>query len=787
MFSMAGIIITGFVTDEDSMALAGANVHWHETHRGVATDENGFFEIEQKTGEKSLMVSYTGYQTVMITVDANTALPLRISLKGEVELSEVIVSERAMGMLSSRTDVLQTQKLSIAELGRAACCNLAESFETNPSVDVSYADASTGARQIKLLGLSGTYVQMLTENYPNFRGAASLYGLDYVPGPWMESIQISKGTSSVKNGYEAIAGQINVEYKKPFTADVFSANLFGSDAGRYEANADASYHLNENLYTGVFLHYSADKVIHDDNGDGFLDIPLKEQINFMNRWQHRTDRYVSQYGVRVLHEDRTGGQTTGILKPNRFLKPVRFDSADDAYHISIGTNRVEGFTKQAYIINPARVESVAAIVSASYHEQKSAYDRTLYNVFQRNLYASLMYEAQYSKTSNLSAGMSLNYDGFDENLTGLSASNLTGLSASVIANEVKQSFSNLTGLQQNLTGLEDLLGLTTTTFDRSEIVPGAYLQYTMNFNDKLIVLVGVRADYRKLTAASGEGEGEGNAFVTPRLHLKYNPFTWLNIRASAGLGYRTANILTENNYLLASSRRFTIDANLKQEKALNTGLNFAFYIPLGGKDLIINAEWYYTDFMRQVVTDMDSDPHEVRFYNLQGKSYSNSAQLEASYQFPFVRGLSATVAYRLTDAKTDYRNTAGVTTRLRKPLVSDYKGLFTASWVSPLKKWQLDLTGQFSGGGRMPSPDPVQPLWETTYKPFQLWNAQITKYFRTWSVYLGSENMFNFMQMNPIVDAANPRGDNFDGTMLWGPIHGRKLYIGLRYNLPRPD
>ncbi|MDR1813628.1 MAG: TonB-dependent receptor [Tannerella sp.] len=745
VFSIAGDKIRGYVTDEDGVALIGANVHWHETHRGVVTDENGFFEIEQKSGEKSLMVSYIGYKTVTLAIDKPSAEPLRITLSGEVELDEVVVTERQMGMLSSRTDIFQTQKLTVAELGRAACCNLAESFETNPSVDVSYADASTGARQIKLLGLSGTYVQMLTENYPNFRGAASLYGLDYVPGPWMESIQISKGTSSVKNGYEAIAGQINVEYKKPFTADIFSANLFGSDAGRYEANADASYHLNENLYTGFFVHYSADKVKHDDNGDGFLDIPLKEQMNFMNRWQHRTDRYVAQYGIRFLHEDRTGGQAAGAkLKLNRVSNFVKVGNpADDAYHIGIGTNRVEGYTKQAYIINPERVESVAAIVSGSYHEQKSFYDRTPYNVYQNNLYASLMYEAQYSPKHNISAGLSLNYDGFDENLT----------------------LANQTGLEER------------QIYNRKEVVPGAYLQYTLNLNDKFILLTGVRADHSSVY----------KTFITPRIHLKYNPLTWLNIRASAGMGYRTANILTENNYLLSSSRRFTIDDNLKQEKAYNTGLNFAFYIPLGGKDLIVNTEWYYTNFLQQVVTDMDSDPHEVHFYNLQGKSYSNNAQIETTYQFPFVRGLTMTVAYRITDAKTDYRNAAGITSRLRKPLISDYKGLLTVSWLSPLKKWQLDLTGQFNGGGRMPNPDPVNPLWEKTYKPFQIWNAQVTKYFRTWSVYLGSENMFNFMQMNPIIDAANPRGDNFDGSMIWGPVHGRKIYLGLRYNIPRLD
>lgn len=722
----ANDVIKGYVYDDQEQPVIGANVYWKQSLKGTTSDVNGYFELEQNGNEKQLVVSYIGYTTAELTV-TNAGKPLRIALKGEVELQEVVINERRMGTISSRTSVLQTQRITYDELCRAACCNLAESFETNPSVDVSYSDAATGARQIKLLGLSGTYVQMLTENYPNFRGAASLYGLDYVPGPWMESIQVSKGTSSVKNGYEALAGQINVEYKKPATADIVSANVFASDAGRYEGNADASWHINDNLSTGLLVHYSKDGKQHDGNDDGFLDMPEKEQVNIMNRWQHRTDKYVAQYGVRYLHENRTGGQMT---KHNKHEIP-------DPYIIDLKTNRFEGFTKQAYIINPDKVESVALILSGSYHEQKSMYDRTPYNVYQNNLYASLMYEKEFTPMHNLSTGLSLNYDGFDENL-----------------------------LQNGIRSI----------FDRTETVPGAYAQYTFNLNDKLILLAGIRGDYSSL---------HDNFFVTPRMHLKYNPFDWFHVRASAGKGFRTANVLTENNFLLSSSRKMVIDDNLDQEEAWNTGLNLSFYIPIAGKDLTINAEWYYTNFQKQVVVDMDSDPHAVFFYNLDGKSYSNSYQIEATYPFPFLRGFTLTAAYRYTDSKTDYQNAEGKTTRLKKPLVSDYKGLVTASYQTPLKKWQFDVTGQFNGGGRMPEPDVDNPLWDKKFSSYNIWNAQVTKFFRQWSVYVGSENLFDFTQDHPIIDAANPRGDNFDGTMVWGPVHGRKIYVGLRFNIGR--
>lgn len=713
--------VKGHVFDDNNQPIIGANVYWEGTQQGTTTDVDGAFELKTRKSTNKLVVSYIGYETFVMPV-TNTDESLTIKLKGEVTLEEVVISERKIGTIASRTSVLQTQKITYDELCRAACCNLAESFETNPSVDVSYADAATGARQIKLLGLAGTYVQMLTENYPNFRGAASLYGLDYVPGAWMESIQVSKGTSSVKNGYEALAGQINVEFKKPPTADIFSVNLFGSDAGRYEGNADASWHINDKVSTGLLVHYSNDKKQHDGNDDGFLDTPLREQVNLMNRWYHKLDNYVAQYGVRYLHESRTGGQVT---KHHDFTDP---------YRVQLNTNRAELYTKQAYIIDKEKVESVALILSGSYHEQKSMYDRTPYNVYQNNVYASLLYEKEFSPAHSLSTGLSMNYDGFNENL---------------LQNDVRK------------------------VFDRTEVVPGAYVQYTYNLNDKLILLGGIRADYSSLY----------DFFVTPRVHIKYNPFDWFHVRASAGKGFRTANILAENNFLLSSSRKMNIADNLDQEEAWNTGVNLSFYIPLFGKELTLTGEWYYTDFLKQVVVDMDSDPHAVSFYNLDGKSYSNSFQVEATY--PFFRGFTLTAAYRYTDAKTDYRNAEGVTQRLKKPLVSDYKALATASYQTPLKKWQFDLTGQFNGGGRMPTPDATNPLWKPNFNAYTVVNAQITKYFRRWSVYVGAENLFDYKQSHPIIDAENPRGDNFDGSMVWGPVHGRKIYAGLRFNISR--
>jgi outer membrane receptor for ferrienterochelin and colicin len=718
--------VRGTVTDKEGTPLSGANVLWINTTVGAITTGDGRFSIDKPVGAQQLVVRFIGYEndTIQVT-DKDTVLD--IILREGLELSEVQVVSRKLGTMKLRNSVMNEDMITGAELSRAACCNLGESFVTNPSVDVSYSDAATGAKQIRLLGLSGAYVQMLTENIPNYRGAAAPYGLGYAPGPWMQNIQISKGTSSVKNGYESLAGQINVEFKKPQIADIVSANLFASSTGRFEANADASIQLSPRWTTMLLTHYENETKSHDANNDGFADIPKVEQHNVWNRWAYMGDHYVFQAGIKAMAEERNSGQVSH-----------GGGGMSDPYAIRMKTGRYEFFTKNAYIFNKEKITNMALILSGTLHDQDAVYGGKLYDVDQKNVYASLLFETEFSPLHSLSTGLSFNYDGYDQRYR--------------LTND--ESDSHVKSLSK-------------------ESVTGAYAQYTFNASDRFIFMAGLRGDY----------SNEYGFFVTPRTHIKYIPNEYVHFRLSAGKGYRTNHVLAENNYLLASSRKVNIPESLKQEEAWNYGASASAYIPVSGKTLNVNAEYYYTDFRNQMVVDMDTDPHAVSFLNLNGKSYSCAFQIEASY--PFFEGFSLTAAYRHTDVKTTYNGKL-----LEKPLTGKYKGLFTASYQTPLGLWQFDATLQMNGGGRMPKPyamDNGSLSWDYRYGSFEQLSAQVTRYFRHWSVYIGGENLTNYKQRNPIIGAANPWVENFDSTMIWGPMHGAKYYIGLRYNLPRNE
>ena len=763
----------GTVLDDKGEPLVGANVYWAGTTVGVATDIDGRFELEPVKGTNLLVTSFMGFHNDTTAVTAHSELT--IVLVSDLLLEEVDIVERKMAVLRSRVSPLTTETLTGEALCMAACCNLSESFETSASVDVAYSDAATGAKQIRLLGLSGTYVQLLTENTPNIRGLAQSFGMEYIPGPWMDAIQVSKGTSSVLNGYEAIAGQINVEYLKPQTQDPIALNAMISTETHAEVNATGGWDVNDKVSTGILFHAQNMSLELDHNHDGFLDMPKNTNVNLLNRWYVKTGDYTGQFLVRGLYDRRQGGQTQETKEV--FASP---------YHIDLNTWRVDGFMKNGYVFDADLGTSIGIITSASYHNQQNTYGPRQWNAAQTNAYLNAIFQTSFDDSATdfwddhshkLSVGLSVNYDGYDETLH----------------------------LTQGIDQYDYLM-------PRWEVTPGIFAEYTYTYKDKVTLLVGIREDY-----STSYG-----FFTTPRMNLRYAPFEWWTLRGSVGLGYRSPNAIADNAAYLASNRMYYLydrvldngygimDNGLAQERSMNTGLSTVFYIPMGNRELQLSGEYYYTNFLDGVVADMDRSLHGITLYNLSdvenARYFSHNWQVEATMEV--LRGWTMTAAFRYTDVKQTTFNTVVNEWQLRdKPLQNKFKGIITTSYQTPLKTWQFDLTAQFNGEGRMPDGF-VIPAGSNQYRMhngyiYHKWYpqllGQVTKFFRTWSIYLGAENMTNFTQDNPIVGDrleakgerhggfVNPYSSNYDASMIWAPIHGWKLYLGFRWALERAE
>ncbi len=705
--------------------LSGASVIWLGTTSGVSTDSSGVFFIKNDGKVKRLVISYTGYKADTINVVDNNEM--KIILAANKQLREVTVISKQRSTYLSALNPIRTQIMTEKELFKAACCNLSESFETNPSVDVSYNDAVTGSKQIQLLGLSGNYTQLTVENLPGPRGIATPLGLNSIAGPWVESIQLTKGIGSVANGYESIAGQINVELKKPENSEKLFANVYINDFGKTDLNLNLSKKIGKKWSTGLLLHddFITNRSV-DFNKDGFRDLPTGNQFSLINRWKYDNGNgFLAQFGVKYLNDKRTGGEVT--------FDPNTDKNSTNKYGLGINTERYEAFAKIGYVFPEKKYKSIGLQLSAIDHRQNSYFGLTTYDAKQQNYYANLIYQSIINNTNHkFRTGISFMFDKYNEDFNAVN-------------------------------------------YKRSEQVPGAFFEYTFTPSEKFSVIAGLRADYNSLF----------EFFATPRIHVRYEPVKGTTFRLSAGRGQRTANIFAENSSVFVSSRQVNIITNetgkaygLNAEVAWNKGISFDQKFKLFHRDGMLSLDFFRNDFNNQVVVDLE-DPREVNFYNLQGRSYSNSFQAELNIE-P-VEKLEVRLAYRFFDVKTTYSGKL-----LQRPLIANHRAFINLAYA--INSWKFDYTANYNGKKRIPGTEtnPVQYQRAQNSPSFFLMNAQISKTVgkkHPMDFYIGGENLAGYFQKDVIVAADQPFGPYFDASLVWGPVTGRMFYIGWRYKI----
>ncbi len=692
-----------------------ANVYWFGTQSGTSTDTLGQFELPLSEKTNVLIISYVGYKSD--TMEIAEKDKLTIVLKQSSELEGVDVVYRQRGTEISYMNTLKVEAMGEKELFKAACCNLSESFETNPSIDVAFTDAVTGTKQIQMLGLDGKYSQITREQMPAVRGLSSVQGMTYIPGSWIQSIQLNKGAGSVVNGFESVTGQINVELKKPENSERWFINGYGNQGGRTELNVNATQRVSEKVSTVVLLHGSLRPLEIDGNNDGFIDFPSGYHLNAINRWRfEQRNGWEGQAGVNVLTEDRQGGQLSS-------------ETAAPKYQLGWNTNRAELWGKTGYIFPKAKYRSVGFQGSAIYHDQTSFYGSRQYDSEQRSGYFNSIYQSIIgTSTHKYRAGLSVQYDLYNERLDSLQ-------------------------------------------FDREEIVPGAFLEYTFSYFDKFAVVVGIRGDYHNYYGF----------FFTPRLHARYEIREGSVLRLSAGRGQRTSNVISENASLLATSRTWDIQGNpaiqgfgLEPEVAWNFGLNLTQDFRLDYRPGAIAVDLYHTVFENQTIVDME-DPRQVVFYNLNGESFATSIQAQVDYEL--YRRVEMRMAYRWQDVRTTYGKSLK-----DKPYVSKHRAFINLGYET-LNGWNFDYTVLWQGQKRIPSTDANPTVYQRAIRSpdIFLMNAQITKSWKErFDVYVGMENITNVKQNNPILASEQPFGPYFDTSLMWGPIFGRMTYVGFR-------
>lgn len=726
----------GTVVDEANLPLMGAEVYWNGTQIGVSTDDNGTFTLKRTENSNTLVISYIGYKTKTVKVTNSEAL--HIQLEPQSALEEVVVTQKRGNTMKSQWQVANLHTMSSGELLKAACCNLSESFSTNPSIDVNFSDAVTGNKQIKMLGLTSPYILMAEENIPAMRGASQAYGLSFVPGTWIESIQITKGAGSVINGYESISGQINYEIEKPINARPFFLNLYTSEDSRYELNAHTKVKLSDKWATSLLAHGNVRQRKSDHNHDGFIDNPIGNQINLLNRWQYSNAEkgWVSFLNLNYMKDERQAGQID--------YNPLTDKGTTNAWGSEVNSERFTLSNKIGYVFPDTPYKSIGLQNSFQSHRQDSYFGLNSYDIHQKSWYGNLIYNSIIGNTQHkFATGLSGTYDDYNELLT-----------TSALAGD----------------------------FSRIDRSVGAFFEYTYDNSSNFSFVAGIRADSHN---------NLGN-FITPRFHLRYNPWKQATFRLSAGRGKRAANVIAENQQLLASSRQLHIIGGdggklygLNPEIAWNYGASFLQAFKIWGKNAELSVDLYRTHFDNQVVVDLDHSPQQALFYNLDGKSFANSLQAEVS--ITPVKGLDFKAAYKYYDVQTQF--TKG---QLEKTLTPKHRWFANIAYETAdthennHSQWKFDVTFNWLGEQRLPTTatNPL-PYRLSDYAPsFATLNAQITRVFsKTFEVYVGGENITNYKQANGILAADAPFGAYFDSTMQYAPAFGQMYYAGLRFKL----
>ena len=701
----------------------GAKIKLLQAKTGAVSREDGTFELVlPKELPDTLVISAFGYNPdTLIVSKKDRFTALNILLYSDKLLPEILIEYRKNGHSISRLKTLHVEELTAIELRKAACCNLSESFETNASVDVNITDAVSGAKKIQMMGLDGVYTQIQMENIPYLRGLESAFGLSSLSGTWIESIQITKGTGNVVNGYESMAGLVNLELKKPDEMEKIYLNVYQNIFGRSEFNFNKGIILNPKWSTGFLGHVSSTYGNIDRNKDAFRDLPTGDNTAFMNRWAYKGKKMEAQFGINFYRDRKVGGQTSFFRNEENQVDTVNYGVLINSKHIDI-YGKTGFFGKRP-------MQSLGIVYNIKHQEIDGFFGLKNFSGLEKRGYINVIYD----------------------DIIGTSDHTIK-IGTSFVAIDISQKADTLSQ-------------------KRMELVPGIFAEYTYT-GRRLTGVFGSRYDYHSIFREQ----------FSPRVHLKYLLSEMTDLRFTAGKGWRVPNFIIDNISLLASSKQWIAPSETKPEISWNIGGSLVHEMKIFERKASISLDFYHTRFENQLIVDRDDAINAIVFSNLKNSSFSNSFQTE--FSFSPIKNLDIRLAYKFLDVEAKYGNemrqqvmiprqrgfvNIAYITRNKR-----WEYDFTCSVFSPSR---LPIQRDFSNDTLLIS-DMKSPI-------YAMINAQITHIYKKFDFYLGGENLTNSIQKNPIIDAANPFGSKFDATNIYMPITGINIYVGIRYAIAK--
>lgn len=744
--------LKGRVINQDKEVVTGAVVLWEGTNVGAIADEKGEFTVNKVKNYNKLITSFIGYITDTLIVN-DKMQDIIITLKpSNLVIDDVIVKSNSQrGNYTAIGGASKLEVISFSGLCKMACCSLAESFENSAAVTVGYSDAISGAKQIKMLGLAGTYTQILEESRAIMRGISAPYSLSYTPGMWLNSIQVSKGITSVTAGAEAITGQINLSTRKPTDPEKLFINGYINPELRTELNVTSAIPLTSDskISTVIMAHVSTDAKsgLMDSNNDGFMDTPKADMINLANKWVFAADNGMQiRFGVKLLAENRL----SGMMDYNESMRDNMLE--DNIYGSEIKNKSFNTYLKIA--------KPVGKSVYDSKHEEENQNNIALvidYDHFSEDAYFGLN---DYFGSQNV-ATLNFMYNHY-----------FSGTSSAIFGlNMVNQSINER--LHNDVPTMDRDLKY---NLDREENIVGVYGEYTLDIDDKFSFIAGLRGDYNSYF---------DKAYITPRGQVKWNLTPTSVLRGSVGMGYRSTNVITDNIGILATGRQIIFKEGFenldRMEKAITYGASYTKeFSVFSEKDIVFSADYFHTSFYNQVYADQEYNSTDVMIYSTDGKSFTDSYQADITW-VPSSR-FEIFATYRYTDAKMTLTRANGTTEFIDRPLVSRYKTLLNVQYKTALNIWTFDATAQYNGPSRIPTM--TGDLADSEYsESYPMYYLQVTRKIGRLEVYTGCENIADYKQEVPILGADNPFTTDFNSSVIYAPLMGRKFYLGFRFNL----